>query len=276
MIASFILSRTLTPTMADYLLRAQVAAMHNKRLGVRRNIFGRLHHGFEIRFARFRDGYRHLLERLTLRRQVFSAAYLALALASLGLLVFVGQDFFPTIKSGSIQMHMRFSSGTRIEETSKLAVLVDQAVRTLLHGHVVGGLLNCGLPATGINQAYSTSGTIGSQDCDLSVTLDDQASPIAAYQQTLRRGLADRFPRRAVQFPAWRHYRADPELRPAVTHRRQDQRPHSRPEFRLCHETGRPAQNHRRGGGRPYPADHGCADLAPQFEPQPGAEHQPQ
>jgi multidrug efflux pump subunit AcrB len=116
------------------------------------------------------------------------------ALASLTLLLVVGQDFFPSIKSGAIQMHMRFTSGTRIEETAKLAVLVDQQVHELLAGHVVGSLLNCGLPSTGINQAYSTSGTVGSQDCDLSVSLDNQASPVASYQRTLRAGLAERFP----------------------------------------------------------------------------------
>ena len=117
-----------------------------------------------------------------------------LALASLTLLVFVGQDFFPSIKSGEIQMHMRFSSGTRIEETAKLAVLVDEQAHQLLPNHVVGSLLNCGLPATGINQAYSTSGTIGSQDCDISVSLDNQASPVARYRKILRAGLTERFP----------------------------------------------------------------------------------
>ena len=133
-------------------------------------------------------------ERLALRRRLFCSLYLMAALASLTLLIVVGQDFFPSIKSGAIQMHMRFSSGTRIEETAKLAVLVEQQVRALLPGHVVGSLLNCGLPSTGINQAYSNSGTIGSQDCDLSVSLDNQASPVATYQRTLRAGLAERFP----------------------------------------------------------------------------------
>ena len=193
MIASFILSRTLTPTMAAFLLRGQVAALQT-RPHEARGIFGRFHRGFESGFERFRESYRGLLERLAPRRGLFCAAYLMLALASLTLLVFVGQDFFPSIKSGEIQMHMRFSSGTRIEETAKLAVLVDQQVHQLLPNHVVGSLLNCGLPATGINQAYSTSGTIGSQDCDISVSLDNQASPVARYRKILRAGLTERFP----------------------------------------------------------------------------------
>ena len=202
MIASFILSRTLTPTLADYLLRGQVAALQGKGHEARPGIFGRFHRGFEVRFERFRDDYRGLLERLAPQRRVFCSLYLMLAFASLMLLVFVGQDFFPSIKSGTIAMHMRFASGTRIEETAKLAVLVDQQVHELLPGHVVGSLLNCGLPSTGINQAYSNSGTIGSQDCDLTVSLDNQASPVARYQQTLRAGLAERFPGAQFSFLA--------------------------------------------------------------------------
>jgi multidrug efflux pump subunit AcrB len=202
MIASFILSRTLTPTLADCLLRGQVAALQGKGHEARPGIFGRFHRGFEVRFERFREAYRGLLERLAPRRGVFCSLYLTLALASLVLLVFVGQDFFPSIKSGTIAMHMRFASGTRIEETAKLAVLVDQQVHELLPGHVVGSLLNCGLPTTGINQAYSNSGTIGSQDCDLTVSLDNQASPVAQYQQTLRAGLAERFPGAQFSFLA--------------------------------------------------------------------------
>ena len=202
MIASFILSRTLTPTMAAFLLRGQVAALQTTLHDARPGIFGRLHHGFEAGFERFRESHRSLLERLAPRRGLFSAAYLVLALASLTLLVFVGQDFFPSIKSGELEMHMRFSSGTRIEETAKLAVLVDEQVHRLLPGHVIGSLLNCGLPVTGINQAYSTSGTIGSQDCDLSVSLDSQTSPVARYRKKLRAGLAERFPGAQFSFLA--------------------------------------------------------------------------
>jgi multidrug efflux pump subunit AcrB len=194
MIASFILSRTLTPTMANFILVGQVAALHGKQNTPARGIFARFHAGFEVRFERFRDSYRGLLQSLAPHRRLFCASYLAAAFASLTLLLFVGQDFFPSLKSGTLLMHMRFSSGTRIEETAKLAVLVDQQVHTLLRGHVVTSLLNCGLPSTGINLAYSTTGTIGSQDCDLSVALNNQASPVARYRRVLRAGLAERFP----------------------------------------------------------------------------------
>src|SRR6202034_9655 len=120
--------------------------------------------------------------------------YLGGALVSLSLLVFVGQDFFPAIKAGEMDLHVRFPAGTRIEESAKSSVLVEAQIRALLPGHVTGTLVNCGLPVSGINQTYSTDGTTGSQDCDITISLDNQASPVAQYRQTLRAGLTDRFP----------------------------------------------------------------------------------
>lgn len=198
MIASFILSRTLTPTLASFLLAGQVKAFQRQKSGEPQGAFDRFHAAFELRFERFRISYRNLLGSLAPRRRLFCASYLLCALGSLVLLAFVGQDFFPSIKSGTLQLHMRFPTGTRIEETAKRAVLVDQEVHAVLPGRIVTTLLNCGLPETGINQAYSTSGTIGSQDCDLSVALNDQASPVARYQRLLRTRLTERFP--GVQF----------------------------------------------------------------------------
>src|SRR6202035_1060161 len=137
MIASFILSRTLTPTIAAYLLRGQVAALQVGRASTKRpGIFTRFQRGFEDRFERFRGGYRGVLERRAARRPLFASPYLLAALPSLSLLVFVGQDFFPSIKSGEIDLHARFQSGIRIEESAKLGVLVEQQVRDLLPGHV--------------------------------------------------------------------------------------------------------------------------------------------
>src|ERR1700757_2747261 len=193
MIASFILSRTLTPTMAAWLLRGQVAAMH-KPAPEHPGFFTRFQAGFEARFTRVRDRYRALLEAITARRKRFVLLYLCGALASLLLLLFAGQDFFPSIKSGEIDLHMRAPVGTRIEESGKIAVLVEQQIRDLLPGHVTGTLVNCGLPIAGINQAYSNTGTVGSQDCDITISLDNQASPVGRYREILRTGLTDRFP----------------------------------------------------------------------------------
>jgi multidrug efflux pump subunit AcrB len=193
MIASFILSRTLTPTMAAWLLAGQVAAMH-KPAPEHPGFFTRFQAGFEARFTRFRNRYRALLEAITARRKRFVLVYLGGALASLLLLLFVGQNFFPSIKSGEIDLHMRAPVGTRIEESGKIAVLVEQQIRDLLPGHVTGTLVNCGLPVAGINQAYSNTGTVGSQDCDITISLDNQASPVDRYRKILRAGLTERFP----------------------------------------------------------------------------------
>jgi multidrug efflux pump subunit AcrB len=195
MIASFILSRTLTPTMAAWLLRGQVEAQRRREPdSARPGVFARFQSGFEARFERFRDGYRATLNRLLSRRRLFAGLYMGAAITSLSLLVFVGQDFFPSIKSGEMALHVRFPAGTRIEESAKSAVLVEQKIRDLLPDHVTGALVNCGLPTSGINQTYSDTGTAGSQDCDVTISLDNPASPVARYRQTLRAGVTDQFP----------------------------------------------------------------------------------
>ena len=195
MIASFILSRTLTPTMAAWLLRGRVETQSRPESDeARPGFFKRFQSGFEARFERFRDGYRATLQRLSSHRRLFASLYLGAALTSLSLLIFVGQDFFPSIKSGEMALHVRFPAGTRIEESAKSSVLVEKKIRDLLPGHVTGVLVNCGLPTSGINQTYSDTGTIGSQDCDLTISLDNQASPVAQYRQKLRAGLTNQFP----------------------------------------------------------------------------------
>jgi multidrug efflux pump subunit AcrB len=201
MVASFILSRTLTPTMAAWLLRGQVKEREAGVSGAGSGgFFTRFQQRFEVRFAEFRERYRVVLEGLASRPRRFVLAYVAGALASLLLLFFVGQDFFPSIKSGEIDLHMRAPAGTRIEESAKISVLVGQQIEALLSGHVIGTLMNCGLPISGINQAYSNSGTIGSQDCDITISLDSQTSPVERYRRILRTGLTERFPGTTFSF----------------------------------------------------------------------------
>ena len=194
MIASFILSRTLVPTMANWLLGAQVEAHRHPDPNRRKGLATRFQQGFERRFDRFRERYLALLERLVARRGRFAAGFLACALLTLTLIPFLGENFFPGIRSGEIDMHMRAPIGSRIEDTGKVSVLVDQQIRRLLPGHVASAVANCGQPVSGINQAYSSTGTIGSQDCDITVLLHDEASPVDRYRQILRAGLTERFP----------------------------------------------------------------------------------
>jgi multidrug efflux pump subunit AcrB len=200
MIASFILSRTLVPTMASFLLRAQVAA---HRTGAKpKGFFGRLQGGFEQRFEHFRERYRELLEKAVARRGRFILAFLAAALASVGLLIpWLGQDFFPGIKSGEIDMHFRAPIGMRLEEASKVAALVDTALGQLLPGHITNVIDNCGLPNSGLNQAYSASATIGPQDCDVTIGLNNPASPVDEYRSILRDKLPKLFPGTDFTFP---------------------------------------------------------------------------
>ncbi|HEX3401870.1 MAG TPA: efflux RND transporter permease subunit, partial [Acetobacteraceae bacterium] len=200
MIASFILSRTLVPTMAAYLLRAQVAA--HRTDGKPKSFFGRLQGGFEQRFEQLRERYRELLEKAVTRRGRFILAFLAAALASVSLLIpWLGQDFFPGIKSGEIDMHFRAPIGMRLEEASKVASLVDTALRQLLPGHITNVIDNCGLPNSGLNQAYSASATIGPQDCDLTIALNNPASPVDEYRSILRDKLPKLFPGTEFTFP---------------------------------------------------------------------------
>ena len=195
MIASFILSRTLVPTMAAYLLRGQV-----NKPALQQGAFSRFQQRFEARFKALREGYRRLLERLVAQRRRFIAAFLGVPLASLLLVPWLGRDFFPGIRSSEIDMHFRGPVGLRIEETGRLASAVDRALRKSLRGHVINVIDNCGLPVSGINEAYSASGTIGPQDCDVSIGLDEAASPVDEYRARLRDELPKLFPGTAFTF----------------------------------------------------------------------------
>ena len=192
MLASFILSRTLVPTMAAYLLRAQVERA--PIAAAQEGYFRRAHVAFERRFAKFREAYRELLRKLVAARVRFILAFLAVPLLSVLLIPLLGRDFFPGIKSGEIDMHFRAPVGTRLEESSKTAAEVGDSLHLLLSGHVTNVIDNCGLPISGINEAYSSSGTIGPQDCDVTIGLDNDASPVDDYRSQLREQLPKLFP----------------------------------------------------------------------------------
>lgn len=195
MIASFILSRTLVPTMANWLLAAQVQAQRDPEMQARSpGFFTRFQHRFEALFEQFRSVYHGVLSRVLAIRKWFVALFMLGSVASLLLLMFVGQDFFPEIKSGTLQLHMRAPIGTRIEETAKINGLVEKKIRQTLSGQVESVVNNCGLPLSQLNQAMIPSPTTGSQDCDVTVQLRNGESPIADYRRIVRRALNDSFP----------------------------------------------------------------------------------
>jgi multidrug efflux pump subunit AcrB len=220
--ASFILSRTLVPTMAKYMLgghghghapthepihptddgpphhsdsipphgTADIEPTPEPRL----NVFARFQRGFERGFDSFRNGYRDLLERVIENRGRFIAVFLVMAIASLALFAFCGRDFFPEVRSGTVQMHMRAPLGTRVEVSGRIASRVALDVRNLLPGQVEGIVANCGLPLGPHNLAFIPTPTIGTQDCDLTISLRDEASPVWDHRRLLRRELMRRYP----------------------------------------------------------------------------------
>ncbi|MDR6183190.1 efflux RND transporter permease subunit [Asaia bogorensis] len=196
MIASFILSRTLVPTMAKFLLAGQVhhAHGHDDHAPAPKGFFGRFQRGFEHRFNNFREGYNTLLTRCVARRGMFVGVFLLISIASLGLYGVAGRDFFPEVKSGSLQMHMRAPLGTRIEVAGRIAALVDNRINQLLPGKVENIISNCGLPEGPHNQAFIPTPTVGTQDCDLTIALKDEESPVWDYRALLRKDLSARFP----------------------------------------------------------------------------------
>ena len=206
LLASFILSRTLVPTMANYLLRGQVlhgggheghgaeghssSASHPRP----RNPFKRFQEGFEHYFAQFRARYRSLLSLALGRPKTFIAGFLGCVLLSFGLAPFLGENFFPSVDSGQILMHVRAPTGTRIEETARLCDLVEQAIRQIIPPDQLDNIVdNIGLPYSGINMAYSNTGTIGPADADVLMTLKENHEPTAGYIKDLRTMLPEKF-----------------------------------------------------------------------------------
>jgi len=166
----------------------------NQHLQPSRNVFVRFQKGFERRFDRFREGYGALLERVIARRSAFIKISLAFAVGSTVLFYFLGRDYFPEIRSGVIQMHMRAPLGTRIEVSGRLATLVSNSIEELLPGQVENIVSNCGLPVGPHNLAFIPTPTIGSQDCDLTILLENEKSPVWDYRRILRKGLRERYP----------------------------------------------------------------------------------
>ena len=191
MLASYLLSRTLIPTLVMFIMRG-----HEHRAEAPKSFFGRFQRGFERKFEDFRRGYEQLLETTLEHRGIFVACFLAFCLLSLGLFLFLGQDFFPQVDAGLLRLHVRARPGLRVEETARL---VDQ-IEAALHDEIPSGELqtildNIGLPNSGINQSYSSNGTIGTSDAEILIALDpEHHHPTANHIRHLREVLPRRFP----------------------------------------------------------------------------------
>jgi multidrug efflux pump subunit AcrB len=191
MLASYVLSRTLVPTLAMYLLKA-----HEHNAVPSNNIFARFQRGFERRFEDVRRGYEALLTRLVTLRTTFVPTFLLLCACAFLLLPFLGQNFFPSSDTGSFLLHLRAKTGTRIEETAKLCDLVEQNIRKTVPADNVDNILdNIGLPYSTLNLQHATSGLIGPGDADILVSLKgEHRRPTQDYVTDLRKNLPRDFP----------------------------------------------------------------------------------
>ncbi|KFL54522.1 RND transporter [Burkholderia pyrrocinia] len=192
MLASYVLSRTLVPTLAMLLFRPQQASTGPDHATSR---FARLHHAFNDAFERLRAWYIVLLSMLLVRRRFYAMCFLGFCVLSTGLVFALGRDFFPNADSGNIRLHMRAPTGYRIEETARLADRVERVIREVVPPDELGAIVdNLGLPVSGINLSYSNAGTIGTLDGELLIALKPGHRATTHYVQTLRKLLPERFP----------------------------------------------------------------------------------
>jgi len=200
MMASYLLSRTLVPTMAKYLLRGHEA--ETLAANQSRNPLVAMQIKFEEAFERFREGYHGLLERCLHHERAFLSVFLGVCLASLAFLIpWLGQDVFPAADAGQFKLHLRARTGTRIEETARLADLVEQSIREQIPPKEITSIIdNIGLPYSGINLSYSNSAPIGPADADIMVSLSEGHRPTAQYVHDLRLRLPQEFPGATFSF----------------------------------------------------------------------------
>ena len=191
MLASYLLSRTLIPTLVMYIMRG-----HEHREEAPKSFLGRFQRGFERKFEDFRRGYEQLLETTLEHRGVFVMVFLAFCLLSLGLFFFLGEDFFPQVDAGLLRLHVRARPGLRVEETARLCDQIEGVLRQEIPQNQLQTILdNIGLPNSGINQSYSSNGTIGTSDAEILIALDpEHHPPTADLTRRLREVLPRRFP----------------------------------------------------------------------------------
>lgn len=191
MLASYLLSRTLIPTLVMYIMRG-----HEHRAEAPKSIFGRFQRGFERKFEDFRRGYEALLETTLEHRGVFATCFLLFCVLSLGLGLFLGEDFFPQVDAGLLRLHVRARAGLRVEETARLCDQIETFLREQIPpGQLQTILDNIGLPNSGINQSYSSNGTIGTSDAEILIGLNpEHHPPTAELMRHLREVLPQQFP----------------------------------------------------------------------------------
>jgi CzcA family heavy metal efflux pump len=194
MLASYLLSRTIVPTMARYLLSDNTLLAEGNP-PKKAHIFSRMQQRFEHGFEGLRDRYHGVLEICVRHNKLFAISFLAVCILSFALLPLLGQDFFPAVDTGEFKLHLRAPTGTRIEETAALCDHVEDAIRKEIPQNEIRSVIdNIGLPYSGINLSYSNSAPIGPGDADILVALTKDHRPTAEYEHDLRLKLNQEFP----------------------------------------------------------------------------------
>jgi multidrug efflux pump subunit AcrB len=189
MLASYVLSRTLVPTLTMLMMRKHDVREPGS------GPLARVYRRFDSSFERMRGGYLAVLSALLTRRRAFLAGFVGFCALSCSLYFALGEDFFPNVDAGQIKLHMRAPTGTRIEETARLADHVDAAIRRVIPADELDAVLaNLGVPNSGINLSYSNSGTIGTLDGEFQISLKKDHRPSEHYIQRLREELPPQFP----------------------------------------------------------------------------------
>jgi multidrug efflux pump subunit AcrB len=192
MLTSYVLSRTLVPTLAKYWLRT--AAVEHAA-AANPNFLQRFQHGFEARFEKVRDSYQAFLTTVLEHRAAFISVFLGAAVASMLIYPFLGRNFFPDVDAGQIKLHIRGQTGLRVEDTAALVDHIEAAMREVIPQNEIQSMVdNIGLPVSSINMTYGNSGTFGSSDADILISLNPDHGPTAGYIRKLRLRLPREFP----------------------------------------------------------------------------------
>jgi len=200
LVCSFILSRTLVPTMANWLLRAHNPSEEHHHAPT--NPLARFQRGFEARFEGIRARYHGMLDGAIKKRKAFLIGFSAVVALSFLLVPFLGSNFFPSVDSGQVLIHARVPVGTRIEETAARFAKIEQAIRRVIPSHQIATMVdNIGMPSSSINTVYNNTGTMGTQDGDFQIALGEEHAPTAEYVRKLREVLPREFPDTTFSFP---------------------------------------------------------------------------
>jgi multidrug efflux pump subunit AcrB len=190
MLASYVLSRTLVPTLVMLMMDHA-----STKPGGHASLLQRVYRAFDAHFEKIRGGYTVILSAVLASRRLFASLFLGFCVLSCGLVFFLGRDFFPSVDAGQIRLHMRLPTGTRIEETARTADQVEAAIRRIVPARDLGTVLdNLGVPYSGINLSYGNSGVFGTWDGEFQLSLNPGHAPTARYIEQMRRELPKLFP----------------------------------------------------------------------------------